>query len=331
MTAQPSTSPIADVSATGADAGGGTGYHLPVLPAEVVAALAPASGKVILDGTLGGGGHTSLLLQAGAQVIGLDQDMDALNHAGERLKAYAATGQFRSVQSNFREFPAVLQSLGITALDGLLVDLGVSSYQLDVAARGFSFMHDGPLDMRMNTGGGRTAADLVNEDEPAELERILWEYGEERQSRRIVRALVQRREQKPFTTTSDLASAIAGVVPRRGKTHPATLTFQGLRIAVNDELAALADFLHAAPAWLKPGGRLAIISFHSLEDRMVKQAFNRLSTEWLDRPEWPEPRRNPEHCLRLLHRKPQEATEEEVKRNPRSRSAKLRTAEKLPQ
>lgn len=331
MTSLPAIPPAADSSPAGADLGGGTGYHLPVLPVEVVTALAPAPGKLILDGTLGGGGHTSLLLQAGAEVIGLDQDQDALRHADERLKAYAAAGQFRSVKSNFREFPAVLQQLGIAAVDGLLVDLGVSSYQLDEPARGFSFMNDGPLDMRMNATDGRTAADLVNEADSSELERILWEYGEERQSRRIVRALVQRRALKPFTTTSDLAGFIGTVTPRRGKTHPATLTFQGLRIAVNDELAALADFLNAAPAWLKPGGRLAVISFHSLEDRMVKQAFHRLSTEWLDRPEWPEPRRNPEHCLKLLHRKPQEATEEEVKRNPRSRSAKLRTAEKLPQ
>ncbi|MEZ0389712.1 MAG: 16S rRNA (cytosine(1402)-N(4))-methyltransferase RsmH [Verrucomicrobium sp.] len=330
MTASLPISQASDHPTTVDSAGGDSGYHLPVLPAEVVAALAPAPGKIILDGTLGGGGHTLLLLQAGAQVIGLDQDLDALKHANERLKPYALTGQFRSFQSNFRDFPRIMEEAGIASLDGLLVDLGVSSYQLNEASRGFSFMHDGPLDMRMNACEGPTAADLVNEGEVSELERILWEYGEERQSRRIVRALVERRQVRPFTTTSDLASAIEAVVPRRGKTHPATLTFQGLRIAVNDELAALADFLHAAPAALNTGGRLGVISFHSLEDRMVKQALQKLSTEWLDRPEWPEPRRNPEHCLKLLHRKPLEATGEELKRNPRARSAKLRSAEKLP-
>lgn len=306
------------------------GYHVPVLYREVVEALAPAAGKVVLDGTLGGGGHTRLLLEAGAEVIGLDQDPEALAYAGARLARHVEAGRLRTVAANFRDFGKVLDGLGLAAVDGLLVDLGVSSHQLDEAGRGFSFMQEGPLDMRMNPTAGRTAADLVNEGEPEELERIFWEYGEERQSRRIVRALVERRKVRPFLTTGDLAEAIAATVPRRGRVHPATLAFQGLRIAVNDELAALADFLREAPGRLRAGGRLVVISFHSLEDRMVKQCFQRLSTEWLDRPEWPEPRRNPEYCLRLLHRKPREAAEDELKMNPRARSAKLRAAEKLP-
>jgi 16S rRNA (cytosine1402-N4)-methyltransferase len=330
MTAMSVPTASSDLSPGKAAAAGGSSYHLPVLPTEVLAALAPAPGKLLLDGTLGGGGHSSLLLEAGARVIGLDQDPEALAFAGARLESFSTEGRFQLHQGNFRDFPTVLAGLGVTGVDGILVDLGVSSHQLDQAARGFSFMHDGPLDMRMNTLAGRTAAEVVNEDAPEELERILWEYGEERQSRRIVRALVQRRQEKPFATTGELAAAVESVVPRRGKTHPATLTFQGLRIAVNDELAALEEFLRAAPALLNPGGRLAVISFHSLEDRLVKRALLRLSTQWLDRPEWPEPRPNPDWCLRLVHRKSQEASEEEKKRNPRSRSARLRVAEKRP-
>jgi 16S rRNA (cytosine1402-N4)-methyltransferase len=205
----------------------------------------------------------------------------------------------------------------------------VSSRQLDSAARGFSFSQDGPLDMRMNQQAGRSAADIVNESDVTELARILFEYGEERQARRIARAIVERRAVRPFTTTSDLATVIASASPRHGKTHPATQSFQALRIAVNEELAALAEFLAQIPRWLKPGGRVVLISFHSMEDRMVKQAFAKYSTEWLDRPEWPEPRRNPEHTLRLLTRKPVEASATEVKSNPRARSAKLRAGERI--
>lgn len=304
-----------------------TSYHRPVLPAEVVEALQPAPGKVFLDATLGGGGHSELLLQAGAQVVALDQDAEALAHARQRLSAYGE--RFRAFQANFRNFPEVLAEAGTDKVDGILADLGVSSRQLDSAERGFSFMNDGPLDMRMNPQAGRSAADLVNTEDAPELERILREYGEERNARRIARAIVERREKEPFRTTGELAAAIASVVPRHGKTHPATLSFQAIRIAVNEELTVLAEFLTQVPQFLKPGGRAALISFHSMEDRMVKQAFARCSTEWLDRPEWPEPRRNPDFSLRLVHRKPVEGTESEVKSNPRARSAKLRTAERI--
>ncbi len=303
------------------------GYHVPVLPAEVVSYLEPRPGTVILDCTLGGGGHSELLLEAGADVVALDQDTEALAHARRRLERFGS--RFRAFHSNFRQFPRILEEAGIQQLDGILGDLGVSSHQLDEAGRGFSFSKEGPLDMRMNREGGKTAADLVNHAEPGELVRILREYGEERHAKRIVRAIVERREPRLFTTTQELASAIESVLPRHGKTHPATQTFQALRLAVNEELEVLAEFLAEVPRWLKPGGRAVWISFHSGEDRMVKQALARYSTEWLDRPEWPEPRRNPEWCLKLLTRKPVEATAEELKRNPRARSAKLRAAQRL--
>ena len=302
-------------------------YHAPVLPEEVVASLQPAPGKLILDCTLGGGGHSELLLKAGADVIGLDQDAEALAHARRRLSQFGR--RFRAFQSNFRDFPRVLEEAGVTAVDGILADLGISSHQLDVAGRGFSFARDGPLDMRMNQNAGRTAADLVNGGEPGELVRILHEYGEERHAKRVVRAIVERRQKEPFQTTLDLAGVIASVLPRHGKTHPATQSFQALRLAVNEEITVLEEFLALVPQWLKPGGRAAWISFHSGEDRLVKQALARYSTEWLDRPEWPEPRRNPDFCMKLLNRKPLEATPAEVKLNPRSRSAKLRAAERL--
>jgi len=212
----------------------------------------------------------------------------------------------------------------------MLVDIGVSSHQLDDASRGFSFSKDAPLDMRMDTDSPRTAADLVNTSDEAELVRILFEYGEEPNARRIARAILQARTARRITTTLQLADIIATASPKRGRRHPATLSFQALRIAVNDELAALHDFLAAAPRWLKPGGRLAVISFHSLEDRIVKQTLQHLSAATLDRPEWPEPRKNLDHQMKLITRKPIQATAQEIDANPRARSAVLRVAERLP-
>lgn len=304
-----------------------TDYHEPVLPREVLEYLQPREDKIFLDCTLGGGGHSELLLQAGARVIAVDQDEEALAHARQRLRQYG--DRFCAMHSNFSEFPKVLEECGIGPLDGILADLGVSSHQLDEAGRGFSFAKEGPLDMRMNQAAGQTAADLVNHAEPGTLLEILRLYGEERHAKRIVRAIVERREKKPFATTRELAELIESVVPRHGKTHPATQTFQALRLAVNQEMQVLEDFLSLVPRWLKPGGRAVWISFHSGEDRMVKQALARFSTAFLDRPEWPEPRPNPDHCMKLLTRKPLEAAPDEVKRNPRSRSAKLRAAERL--
>jgi 16S rRNA (cytosine1402-N4)-methyltransferase len=304
-------------------------YHLPVLLNEVLEVLQPAPGKLIFDGTLGGGGHTEALLQRGARVVAMDQDDEALRHAGERLKGYA--DQFCALKGNFRDFPQVLGEAGVTGLDGMLIDIGVSSRHLDAAERGFSFNKDGPLDMRMDTSGPITAADIVNTYDQGALEQILWKYGEENQARKIVKAILAERAKGAIKTTLQLADLISKVCPKYSKRHPATLTFQALRIETNQELAALEDFLAAAPKWLKPGGRMAVISFHSLEDRVVKHAFHRQSQVWLDRPEWPEPKRNPDCFYRLISRKPMEATENELSLNPRARSARLRGVERLPE
>lgn len=302
--------------------------HEPVLLQEALTFLQPAPGKIFIDATLGGGGHSASLLAAGACVLGLDQDQAAITAAGERLAHYE--NQFVALRMNYRRIANVLEETGVNKVDGIIADLGVSSHQLDTAERGFSFQQDGPLDMRMDSHGEKTAADIVNEYDEEELARIFFEYGEERHSRRVARAIVKRRTLRPFHRTLDLADVIASVLPRTGKTHPATKVFQALRLELNDELGALRELLENAPRILRPGGRIAIISFHSLEDRIVKQTFVRQSTEWLDRPEWPEPRRNPDFATRLLTKKPVEASADESSRNPRARSARLRAAEILP-
>ncbi len=301
-------------------------HHLPVLAEEVMAALAPRTGELFVDGTLGGGGHTELLLQAGAHVIGLDRDGAALAHAQARLAKYGEA--FHPVRANFRDLPSVLHDLAIDQIDGILLDIGVSSHQLDTATRGFSFQADGPLDMRMDISNGPTAADLVNGADVAELIRIFREYGEEPQAGRIARSLVGLRGDKPFATTGELAAAVASVVPRRGKKHPATHVFQALRIAVNDELGALESILRDAPGILKSGARFAVITFHSLEDRIVKQDFRKRSDAFLDRPEWPAPQPNPDCVYRLLQRKSITATPTELAINPRARSARLRAVQR---
>lgn len=303
-------------------------HHESVMLQEVVSILNPQPGKLMFDGTLGGGGHAEALLAGGVKLVAMDQDPDAIAHATGRLQQFE--NRFCAIRGNFRHFPEILAETGVSGFDGILVDLGVSSFQLDEPTRGFSFQHDGPLDLRMDQDSPRTAADIVNLASEEEIERILREYGEEPHSRRIARAIVKNRDKKPILSTAQLAEMIRTVVGRKGRRHPATLAFQALRIAVNDELAALHQFLEAAPRWLKPGGRLAVISFHSLEDRIVKQAFHHLSAPTIDRPEWPEPKPNPHCCLKLLTRKPMEPTAEEIARNPRARSARLRAAERLP-
>lgn len=302
-------------------------YHVPVLADEVVTFLRPAPGILFLDGTLGGGGHTERFLQAGARVIGLDRDTDALAHAGERLAEYSRRLTLR--QANYAEAGAVLDELGIEQIGGALIDIGVSSHQLDTASRGFSLMHDGPLDMRMGGDAPRTAADIVNEDAPEELVRILREYGEENSAVRIVSHLVDMRRDRPFRTTGELAAAVSQVIPRTGRRHPATRVFQALRIAVNDELGSLQRGLEAIGNRLARGARFGVITFHSLEDRIVKRHFRHRSNEWLDRPEWPEPRRNPDRIFRLLTPHPIDPCPEEVESNPRARSAKLRIVERV--
>ena len=306
----------------------GGAYHVPVLPEEVMALLCPTPGKLFLDGTLGGGGHSELFLNQGADVIGLDQDADALAEAARRLERFG--NRVRLVEANFRDAATALEVLGETRkLDGVLLDIGVSSHQLDTAERGFALMKDGPLDMRMSCRAPRTAADLVNEMPVAEMAGIFREYGEEPRAMQIAARIVALRADHPFETTFDLAAAVSSVAPRTSGRHPATRVFQALRLAVNDELGALSDALANLPAFLAPGARLGIITFHSLEDRIVKHFFRDRSQEWVDRPEWPAPRRNPDHIFRLLTPHPIDASAEEVTNNPRARSAKLRVVEKL--
>ena len=302
-------------------------HHATVLAAEAVDALLPAPGKTLVDATLGGGGHSERMLQAGASVWGIDQDPAARRAAKRRLAPWAE--RLHVLAGNFRHAAELLHSHGVEQVDGLLADIGISSPQVDEAERGFSFLAEGPLDMRMNPAAPRSAADIVNTAAEEELADILWQYGEERASRAIARRIVQQRAKEPITTTLRLAELICTVLPRKGKQHPATRSFQALRIAVNDELGALNDLLEGALGLLKSGGRLAIITFHSLEDRAVKRYFERVTRPEIDRPEWPSPRPNPEYAARLITRKPITPGQAELSANPRSRSAKLRVIEKI--
>ncbi|MBW4417868.1 MAG: 16S rRNA (cytosine(1402)-N(4))-methyltransferase RsmH [Myxacorys californica WJT36-NPBG1] len=279
--------------------------HVPVLSREVIDGLAIRAGGHYLDATVGGGGHAELILSAAeVQVTALDQDENAIAAAQAKLQRFGDRVQFH--QSNFATFAP-----GELKFDGILADLGVSSAQFDIAERGFSFRHEAPLDMRMDQRQELTAAEVVNYSDESELANIFYVYGEERLSRRIAKQIVERR---PFTTTTALADAIAHSVPKQyryGRIHPATRTFQALRIFVNRELEVLETFIETAPQWLAPGGRLAIISFHSLEDRIVKHRL----------------KESP--FLKVLTKKPITPQEDEQRENPRSRSAKLRIAERL--
>ena len=277
-------------------------FHTPVLLKEVVGMLAPRAGEQFVDCTLGGGGHTEALLEAGARVIGIDQDPDAIVLTKENLHRHGPS--FLPVRANFDQLATVLDDLGVPEVDGVLLDLGVSSWQLDTPDRGFSFQREGPLDMRMNPDAGLTAADLVNTASAEELARIFRQYGDEPNARRIAARLASARAVRPFQTTMQLALAVEEVVPRRGRIHPATRVFQALRIAVNRELEVLESVLGQAAARLRPGGRIAVITFHSLEDRIVKDFFKLRSTAELDRPEWPAARPNPDYIFRALTRKP---------------------------
>ena len=305
-------------------------YHTPVLFDEVLDYMQPAEGKTIVDGTLGGGGHTEAMLSTGAKVVGVDQDDQALAFARTRLSRFGSS--FVPIRGNFADLPDLLAAVGIGKVDGILIDIGVSSWQLDEPDRGFSFGKEGPLDMRMNRSRGQTAAELINTLSEQELRTIFYEYGEERAGSKIARRIVERRADKPFVTTTELADFIATLLPRAkgpaGKIHPATRVFQALRIAVNDELGVLKRFLENAAQLLNPGGRLLVITFHSLEDRIVKQFFKHVSQTHIDRKEWPEPRPNPDYHFKIITRRPVIAEAGEVQRNKRSRSAKLRVVEK---
>jgi 16S rRNA (cytosine1402-N4)-methyltransferase len=302
-------------------------YHRPVLAAEAIELLAPKAGSLVVDGTCGGGGHTEAILNAGANVLALDQDPDAIEYAASRLATFGERVTLR--QSNFRAVDEILDQLGIERIGGALLDLGVSSRQLENAERGFSIMRNGPLDMRMDPRRELTAATIVNTYSEEELMRLFRELGEEPAARRIASQLVKLRKTTPFYETGPLARAIEKIVGRHGRRHPATQVFQALRMEVNDELGALEEGLRVLTRRLESSARIAVITFHSLEDRIVKNFFRDHSREWLDRPEWPEPRRNPEWDLRLITPKPVEPDETEQRTNPRSRSAKLRVAEKI--
>jgi 16S rRNA (cytosine1402-N4)-methyltransferase len=302
-------------------------YHRPVFEKEVVELLEPKPGSLIVDGTCGGGGHTEALLESGADLLALDQDPDAVQQVSERLVRFGRRVAVR--QANFRHTAGVLDELGIRTIGGALLDLGVSSRQLENPERGFSFVRNGPLDMRMDTRSRLTAATIVNEYSEEQLTRLFRELGEEPAARRIASLIVKMRKTCPFRETLPLARAIEKLVGRHGRHHPATQVFQALRMEVNDELGALEEGLRVLTARLKRGGRIAVIAFHSLEDRIVKNFFRDHSREWLDRPEWPAPERNPDYDLKLVTPKPVEPTEEEQRANPRSRSAKLRVAEKI--
>jgi 16S rRNA (cytosine1402-N4)-methyltransferase len=302
-------------------------YHRPVLVSESVELLAPRAGSLVVDGTCGGGGHTAEILRSGADVVALDQDPDAIDFAREKLSEYGT--RVTLVQANFREAGKVLDELGIVGIGGALLDLGVSSRQLENGSRGFSVMRQGPLDMRMDPRRELTAATIVNSYSEEDLTRIFRDLGEEPAARRIASQLVKQRKTVPFQDTMQLTKAIEKIVWRHGRRHPATQVFQALRMEVNDELNALEEGLGTLVKRLEPGARIAVITFHSLEDRIVKNFFRDRSREWLDRPEWPEPRRNPDYILRLVTDKPVEPGENEQRNNPRSRSAKLRVAEKI--
>ncbi len=302
-------------------------YHRPVLEKEVVELLEPKPGSLIVDGTCGGGGHTETLLESGANILALDQDPDAVQHVSEQLASFGRRVTVR--QANFRNAAKVLDELGIRTIGGALLDLGVSSRQLENAERGFSLVRNGPLDMRMDPRTELTAATIVNEYSAEELTRLFRELGEEPAARRIASLIVKMRKRFPFRETLPLARAIEKLAGRHGRRHPATQVFQALRMEVNDELGALEEGLRALTARLQPGARIAVIAFHSLEDRIVKNFFRNHSREWLDRPEWPAPQRNPDYDLKLITPKPVEPSEDEQRANPRSRSAKLRVAEKI--
>ncbi len=305
--------------------------HIPVLLDQVVDLAFPEGGRTFADVTFGLGGHTKALLArypSIRRVVAIDRDMDILR----RSETTAPDARITRVHGRSTELRDVLAELGIASVDGILADLGVSSPQLDESGRGFSFTRDGPLDMRMDrSSGGATAADLVNTAPEFELSRIFHEYGEERHSRRIASAIAKRRESNPFTTTADLAKFIEVVAPARGfgAIHPATRVFQALRIAVNDELAELERFLPMALSVLAPGGRLAVISFHSLEDRIVKTFFAAEQKGCTCPPKFPVCVCGNRPTLEILTRKPVTADEAETAANPRARSAKLRVAQKL--
>ncbi len=307
--------------------------HEPVLLAEVLQWMNVRENGVYADGTLGGGGHSGAMLEASggtATLYGIDRDENAIAAATARLEQYPG---FHAIHGNFHDAKALLSQAGAPPLDGALLDLGVSSPQLDQAERGFSYHEDAPLDMRMDRSQGMTAADLLAEVSEGELTRILREYGEEKWAARIARFVVERRQTQPLRTTQDLVRVVDAAIPkavrRKDDGHPARRTFQAVRIAVNDELDPLDRALEDFVDCLKPGGRLLVITFHSLEDRLTKRCFQRLQNPCVCLPKAPVCTCGRKPKVRILARGAVPPTAEEIARNPRARSAKLRVAEKL--
>ena len=308
------------VGESGFNTNGDSHAHLPVMPAEVLSWLQPYSGGIYVDCTVGYCGHTKEILQASQPqgiVLGIDRDVQAINAGRQELQAFGDRAIL--VKAHFMELKAILAERGIPRVNGVLFDLGVSSPQLDEPSRGFSFRTEGPLDMRMDQGSGRTAADIVNGLDEADLADMIYRLGEERYSRRIARAIVNARRREALTSTGQLTSVIESAVPshyRHSRIHCATRTFQALRIAVNQELDHLEASLRDAADALAPAARLCVIAFHSLEDRIVKQTFKALSSQSVNE-------------LEILTKRPQVPSEGEKNRNPRSRSAKLRVLQRI--
>ena len=307
-------------------------FHISVLLQECLDGLDIKPDGIYIDGTLGGAGHSSQIAKrlTTGRLIGIDRDPVALKAAGERLSPYG--DRVTLVHSNFCRMAEVVKELGLPGVDGILLDLGVSSPQLDEVSRGFSYMADAPLDMRMNGKDALTAREVVNAWSQEELRRILWNYGEERYAPQIAAAICRRREEKPIETTLELVDVIRSAMPAsalREKQHPAKRTFQAIRIAVNDELGSVEKAMEAAIPLLNPGGRLAVITFHSLEDRIVKLAMAEAAKGCTCPPQFPVCVCGKKPIVKLISRKPIVATSEELAANPRSRSAKLRVCEKL--
>ena len=316
-----------------ASGGGPEAPHRPVLLLETVGLLAPERGGLFVDATLGLGGHSEAILEASndTRVLGIDRDREALRLASERLARFGT--RFRPAHANFSDIARVLGEAGEREASGILADLGVSSLQFDTPKRGFSFRHDAPLDMRMDASGDEeTAAELLERLPEEEIARVIYEFGEERKSRRIARWIVERRERgEPLRTTTELAELVARAVghKRGDRIHPATRTFQALRIAVNRELEGLGEFVETAVELLQAGGRLAVISFHSLEDRVVKRALRRLAGQCECDRRMPVCACGARRAVVLLTRRPVAPGENETEENPRARSAKLRACAKL--
>ena len=307
--------------------------HIPVLLDETLELLAPARGGIFVDGTLGGGGHAEAVLSRlpeDGRLIGIDRDWEAVHAAGDRLSAFG--GRFTALHGNFFDMRALLAGIGVSAVDGILLDLGVSSHQLDTQERGFSYKSEAALDMRMDQQASLSARDVVNTYSEEALARVIWTFGEERFSRRIAERICRLREQSPIETTLQLAQIVRDAMPgkyRNEPQHPARRTFQALRIEVNSELSGLDQAVEQACDLLQKGGRLCIITFHSLEDRIVKQAFRRFENPCTCAPSAPICNCGKEPKAKVLTKKPLTASDEEEARNSRSTSAKLRCIEKI--